>query len=281
MGIRERWQRFRPLPQDIKLRLSKLKSLFEKENILLCYIFGSSARRAGEDIDLALLPQKASIVGLRKKICEILSTERVDLVNLRNASPLLRFEIISKGVLLYKRDDEIENNFELTTLREYKDTAYLRNKQVKILRERIKMVLKKEVVLERLKELDTVLEELSKYKNKELEDLTKSLSMRWTIERGLIAAATFIFDIADHILSAKFGIYPETYEDSLRLLKDKEVISFDLYQEIKGLGGFRNILVHEYLKVDIDELYKNFLECFKIFPQFSKEVQKWLERTKD
>jgi len=184
------------------------------------------------------------------------------------------------------------------------------------------MVLKKEVVLERLKELDTVLgvcpkisslvrisqyivvaklaslpdlsgcrasstttfldrvmEELTKYKNKRLEDLTKSLSMRWTIERGFIAAATLIFDIADHILSAKFGIYPETYADSLKLLKDKGVISPDLYQKIKGLGGFRNILVHEYLKVDVDELYENFQRCFKVFPQFSKEVQEWLERT--
>jgi len=82
------------------------------------------------------LPKKTGIAGLRGKICENLGTERVDLVNLRNASPLLRFEIISSGVLIYKRNDEIENNFEMAALREYKDTAYLRNRQEKILRAR-------------------------------------------------------------------------------------------------------------------------------------------------
>ncbi len=138
------------------------------------------------------------------------------------------------------------------------------------------MVIKKEIIKEKLKELDTILQELSKHKGHTVDEITVSLSLRWTIERGLIAAANLIFDIADHILGGHFGVYPETFEDSLRLLKEKEVISPEVYSRLKGLGGFRNILVHEYLKVDMKELSKNFARAFEDFPAYSREVQNWL-----
>lgn len=142
------------------------------------------------------------------------------------------------------------------------------------------MVIKRELILERLKELDTIRTELSQYHNRTEDDLKASLSLRWTIERGLIAAANIIFDIADHVLSGYFGVYPETYEESLLLLYNKGVLSSRLYQQLKGLGGFRNILVHEYIKIDIAELHRNFIRGLKTFVIFSKEIQQWLQRIK-
>ncbi|MBI5192836.1 MAG: hypothetical protein HZA08_05280 [Nitrospirae bacterium] len=57
------------------------------------------------------------------------------------------------------------------------------------------MVFKPEHIIARLKELDTVVEELSHYKDLTIEDLKNSLSKRWTVERGLIAGANLIFDM--------------------------------------------------------------------------------------
>ncbi|MDI6751728.1 MAG: DUF86 domain-containing protein [bacterium] len=139
------------------------------------------------------------------------------------------------------------------------------------------MVLKYDSVLNRAKELDTILCELDKYRSKTEEEIEASLSLRWIIERGLIAASEMIFDIADHILSGSFGLYPDTYEDSLKSLKENSVISEDLYEKIKGLGGFRNILIHEYIGIDASEVYKNFIAAFEVFPSFSKEIQDWLK----
>ena len=64
------------------------------------------------------------------------------------------------------------------------------------------MILKQEVVEERLKELDEILKELGRHRDVTREDFQTSLSQRWIIERGLIAAATVKFDVADHILAA-------------------------------------------------------------------------------
>ena len=134
------------------------------------------------------------------------------------------------------------------------------------------MVLKPETIIARVQELDTVVEELSVYKEITYEEVKSSLSKRWIIERGLIAGANLIFDIADHILASNFHIYPETYEDSLDCLYDKGVITEALYENIKGLGGFRNILVHEYLVIDIHEVHRNLQKSLTIFKEFGKQI---------
>lgn len=139
------------------------------------------------------------------------------------------------------------------------------------------MVLKREVIEQRLKELDEILEELGKYRQINQEKIQANLSQRWIIERGLIAGASVIFDIADHILAGHYGFYADTYEGSLEALRDKSVISERLYQQIKGLGGFRNVLVHRYLGIDLIEVAENFQKGLEVFPQFAQEILGWLD----
>lgn len=139
-------------------------------------------------------------------------------------------------------------------------------------------MVRKESVEVRLKELDEIIQELFKYKDAKPDTLRQDLSQRWIIERGLIAGASIIFDVTDHILSEDFGCYAESYEDSLRGLFEKGVISEDLYKQIKGLGGFRNILIHRYTRIDSDLVFENFHRSLKTFPRFAREVLIWMER---
>lgn len=139
------------------------------------------------------------------------------------------------------------------------------------------MVLRQEVVEQRLKELDEILQELSKYRGVDLEALRREVGQRWILERGLIAAATIIFDVTNHILAGYFGVYAETYEEGLGTLRHRAVISEDLYQEIKGLGGFRNILVHRYLDINPDEVFESFQKGLVVFPVFAREILAWLD----
>jgi len=143
------------------------------------------------------------------------------------------------------------------------------------------MVLRREAVEERLKELDRILQELDKYRGMSWKAFRTDLSLRWIIERGLIAAATVIFDVIDHILAGHFGVYAESYEDSLALLRDKDVISEGLYQQIRGLGGFRNILIHRYLGIDPREVFDNLSKGRVVFPAFAQEILAWLDRMEE
>jgi uncharacterized protein YutE (UPF0331/DUF86 family) len=139
------------------------------------------------------------------------------------------------------------------------------------------VVIKHSSILERLKELDTVLGELKQYQEIQPEMLRAKISQRWIVERGLIAAASLILDIADHILVGHFGFYANSYEESLLGLRDKGVISSALFDQIKGLGGFRNILVHMYQEIDPALVADSLQKGLYAFPQFAQEILLWLD----
>lgn len=139
MANPERWRRFEELPAEVGDRLEELPGLLEARSVRLAYVFGSMAGDEGEagDVDLAILTESEPAYTLRADLEEALGTRRLDLVDLRRASPRLRFHVVREGRLLFASDDETLNRFVLDTLHLYRDTAPLRRRHRDVLRERI------------------------------------------------------------------------------------------------------------------------------------------------
>jgi len=143
MGNPERWIRHKPLPKDIERSLENLSPIFEREGVLLAYLFGSLASnegaevRAKNDVDLAILTNGQPAWKLREAIANALGTERLDLVDLRRAAPVLRFEILRTGRPIYVSDEAVKDSYELDTLHVYRDTAPMRRNQAEVLRRRM------------------------------------------------------------------------------------------------------------------------------------------------
>lgn len=127
--------------EEVKKRL---EGLFREKGVLLAYLFGSMARGEASslsDIDIAVLLPDATSFPLQELLGDIwkaLGTERFDLVVLNGASPSFAFEVVAEGELIYARDEETLNAFEMKVIREFQDTAYLRRVQNEYLRERAK-----------------------------------------------------------------------------------------------------------------------------------------------
>jgi predicted nucleotidyltransferase len=140
MSNPERWKRFADLPADLGARLERLPAFLAARDVQIAYLFGSLAEtveRTPGDIDLAILTRDEPVHLLREDLYEVLGTQRLDLVDLDRASPLLRFHIVRDGDLLYARDTDALNRFELATLHLYRDTAPLRRRHREILKERM------------------------------------------------------------------------------------------------------------------------------------------------
>ncbi len=140
------------------------------------------------------------------------------------------------------------------------------------------MVFKKESVLERLKRFEEVLSHLETKSCTSLEDYQKETDLQWIIERGLEVASTIIFDIGNRILAGVYRTPAQGYEEILEEIWKKGVLSDELYRNLRGLGGFRNLLVHGYLSLDPRLVYENFRKASQVFPQFIAEIEEWLSR---
>ncbi len=64
---------------------------------------------------------------------------------------------------------------------------------------------------------------------------------------------------------------PKTYRACIELLQ----IDYTLAQKIAGMVGLRNLLIHEYIKIDEEKLYQ-FLENLDNFVEFAMQIEKYL-----
>lgn len=77
-----------------------------------------------------------------------------------------------------------------------------------------------------------------------------------TAERNLHLIIEALIDIGNHVISDRGYPKPETYAEVFRILRDRDVISENLFNQIDGMASFRNLLVYDYLKIDRKQIYQ-------------------------
>jgi uncharacterized protein YutE (UPF0331/DUF86 family) len=143
------------------------------------------------------------------------------------------------------------------------------------------MVLSEEVIKERLKHLREILVNLRELQRVPKAEFLSTYRHYWLAERGLQLAAETLFDIGNHILSGYFQVAPQDYESVLDFLLEKKVISPNLRDKLKGLGGFRNILVHEYTSIDRGKVFRELKAGLDDFDSFIDEILLWMKKNLD
>lgn len=133
----------------------------------------------------------------------------------------------------------------------------------------------KKVIVSKLNELNRYLRQLKKHEGVKKEKLKEDLDKLWSIERGLQLCVQIILDIGNHILSEK-GLVVESYSEIFKELVKLEVIPEHFGNRIKGMAGFRNILVHEYTEVDIEVIEKVLNNSLNDFKKFAYYVDDYL-----
>jgi uncharacterized protein YutE (UPF0331/DUF86 family) len=140
------------------------------------------------------------------------------------------------------------------------------------------LVLRVEALRVRLLKLEEVISRLTELSDVVPDSLGSDYRNAWAVERGLQLAGEILFDVGNHILSAHYGISAEGFEDIVAQLARQGVIDAELRRRLKGLGGFRNILVHDYLRLDPARVEEQLAKAPRDFSEFARAVRSWLER---
>lgn len=109
------------------------------------------------------------------------------------------------------------------------------------------------------------------------ENLKEDIIRYWGIERGIHISVECVLDIANIIISSLGLERPDSYRETILTLYKQGVIPEQFAKQIVGMASFRNILVHDYTRVDEDiilDILKNRLEDFA---QFAQYITKWLD----
>lgn len=140
------------------------------------------------------------------------------------------------------------------------------------------MVLRPDAVRERLLKLEEVISNLESTGQLDADALRSNFRDAWTAERGLQLGAETILDVGNHILSAHFGVTAKDYEDIIIQLAARGVIDDPLRRDLKGLGGFRNVLVHGYLRIDPERVAEHLAAAPAHFSEFNRQIRSWIAK---
>lgn len=108
----------------------------------------------------------------------------------------------------------------------------------------------RDLVLRRLAMLDTYLEQLAPYREIEVEAYRRDWKVQRIIERTLHLAIETCMDVADHIVADRRLRVPETGAESFEILAEAGLLPHALGGFLASMVGFRNILVHDYTRLD-------------------------------
>ena len=113
-----------------------------------------------------------------------------------------------------------------------------------------------EVIKQRLNQLSASLNKIERCKNLPLEKFLKDDIAQDVVEYNLFIAINMMVDIATHIVVDNNMGNPETLGDAFEILNNKKYLEDKETKIYKNMVGLRNILSHEYLKIDKEIIYE-------------------------
>jgi uncharacterized protein YutE (UPF0331/DUF86 family) len=131
------------------------------------------------------------------------------------------------------------------------------------------------VVRRHLLALDQAVQVLRSHQGRSLENLTSDPEEQWIVEHGLQLCAQNALDAASHIAASAGHDVPE-YAVAIDRLADMGVLPRDFAARFRGIAGFRNVLIHGYLDVDLAVLHRLLNTQLDDFQEFARLIQGYL-----
>lgn len=121
--------------------------------------------------------------------------------------------------------------------------------------------------LERLREYLGILETVQRY---DMKRFVQDPFIHGAAERYLHLAIECLLDIGNHVISDRGYPKPESYADIFRILADQGVVPKDQLDELSGMAAFRNVLVHDYLRLDREKVYHILIEKVQLLQKMGQ-----------
>jgi len=128
------------------------------------------------------------------------------------------------------------------------------------------------LILRKLADLSTYIQQISDFRSLSVDEYKSDWKTQRIVDRTLHIMIEMCIDITGHLISDLKLRVPESYADGFRILNENGIVSDDLIESLMKMAKFRNIIVHQYEKVDpeivISILQGNIDDCQK----FSDEI---------
>jgi len=133
-----------------------------------------------------------------------------------------------------------------------------------------------DVVARRLLAMNEALNELGRDGASDERALAADSVLRAAVERWLQIAIEACIDVADHVAASEGWTPPESARASFLGLAAHGKLPLDLARRLGDAAALRNILVHDYVSVDLRRLAATVRDDLGDLRAFAAEASKWM-----
>jgi uncharacterized protein YutE (UPF0331/DUF86 family)/predicted nucleotidyltransferase len=254
--------------------LPRLREVFEEfKGVEVAILFGSMVRDgfSAHDIDLALKLEREDLLEVGWIVFQIakalhVNEDRVDVTLLNHANPILLSKILRDGIVIKAQPEAIEK---LLQRAQQAPDASIEFKQWATLDPK----LDKAIIMSRVEEIkrnaDFIRNEIL---CKRVEELNYKDTL--ALERAMHRIIEAMLDICRHMVSAYSLGFIESYGEYPEKLAKANKMPRDLAGKVAKLAGLRNILVHRYMEIKSEALYKAAKETVE---EIVSEFMEWVK----
>jgi len=105
-----------------------------------------------------------------------------------------------------------------------------------------------------------------------------NVRLRRAVERGLQVSVEVCLDIGRRIIAQESFRYPEDNQDVFRVLHEEGIVSSELLPALMDMARFRNLIVHNYARIDHAKVYGILKKHLGDFDAFARTIVDYLER---
>jgi len=128
-------------------------------------------------------------------------------------------------------------------------------------------------MLERLVQLERNVAALESFRRDHgMEEVSNTITLQWTLRYGLIESIQIVIDTACHVCNDKNLGTPKNYGDCVRFLVQFGYLDRSLSAPILSMIGLRNLLIHEYVTIDVKKLF-SFLDELDVFRSYAAAIK--------
>lgn len=140
------------------------------------------------------------------------------------------------------------------------------------------VALDKIAIEDKLGKLQEIIDKLEQDQAVSYEEFEHDFHISDAAMHNMAIGITTIVDIGNHILAESFQLKADTYSKVIARLAEAKVITPDFAAQHLNMPKFRNVLMHEYVDVDLKEVYEHFKKAPTVFRQFARYFTDFLEQ---
>ena len=108
----------------------------------------------------------------------------------------------------------------------------------------------RDLVLRKLADLDLYVDQVSEYRGVSVEQYRQDWKIQRIVERTLQMAIEVCVDVATHVIADRGLRVPTTHAEAFEILGEAGLLDPGMQENMVRMAKFRNVIVHEYTRVD-------------------------------